>query len=130
MSRGRVELADIELPAFGLPEAQPHIPAAEYGARLAALEARHLAEGYEAFLVYADREHFANEDGSALADEALRAEMAATFPEAWARIEARRASMADVLGIRLKPEVLPFSNMPAYLPPFWLAPGRAMRVVP
>jgi hypothetical protein len=29
MSRSRVELADIELPAFGLPEAQPDIPAAE-----------------------------------------------------------------------------------------------------
>ncbi len=70
------------------------------------------------------------EDGIALADEALRADMAATFPEVWARIESRRAFMADVLGIRLKPEVLPFSNMPAYLPPFWLAPGRAMRVAP
>jgi hypothetical protein len=130
MSQSRVELADIELPVFGLPEAQPDIPAAEHGARLAALEARYLADGHEAFLVYADREHFANEDGIALADEALRADMAAMFPEGWARIEARRAFMADVLGIRLKPEVLPFSNMPAYLPPFWLAPERAMRVAP
>ena len=34
--------------------------------------------------------------------------------------------MADVLGIRLKPEVLPFSNLPAYLPPFMLSPGRAL----
>jgi len=68
------------------------------------------------------------EDGIALADESLRAEMAATFPGVWARIEARRAFMRDVLGIQLKPEVLPFSNMPAYLPPFWLAPGQAMRV--
>jgi hypothetical protein len=36
--------------------------------------------------------------------------------------------MKDALGIRLKPEVLPFSNIPAYLPPFWLSPRRAMRV--
>jgi hypothetical protein len=68
------------------------------------------------------------EDGIALADEALRAAFAAKYPEAWGRIERRRAFMQDVLGIRLKPEVLPFSNIPAYLPPFWLAPERAMRV--
>lgn len=68
------------------------------------------------------------EDGIALADEALRHEIAARFPEAWARIEARRAFMIDQLGIRLRPEVLPFSNIPAFLPPFWLARDRAMTV--
>jgi hypothetical protein len=36
--------------------------------------------------------------------------------------------MTDKLGIRLKPEVLPFSNIPAFLPPFWLARERAMAV--
>ncbi len=36
--------------------------------------------------------------------------------------------MKDVLGIDLKPEVLPFSNIPAYLPPFLLSPRRAMTV--
>ena len=66
------------------------------------------------------------EDGVALADEALRSELAERFPDAWARIEARRAFMRDALGIRLHPEVLPFSNIPAYLPPFLLAPNRAM----
>jgi hypothetical protein len=68
------------------------------------------------------------EDGIALADAPLRAAFAAKYPEAWRRIEQRRAFMQDTLGIRLKPEVLPFSNIPAYLPPFWLAPERAMRV--
>ena len=34
--------------------------------------------------------------------------------------------MQDVLGIRLKPEVLPFSNIPAYLPPFLLTPTRVL----
>ena len=38
----------------------------------------------------------------------------------------RRAFMAEKLGITLKPEVLPFSNIPAWLPPFWLAPGKVM----
>jgi hypothetical protein len=37
--------------------------------------------------------------------------------------------MKDVLGIELKPEVLPFSNIPAYLPPFLLSPRRVMTVV-
>lgn len=68
------------------------------------------------------------EDGIALADEALRALFADTYPDAWNRIQARRDFMADALGIRLKPEILPFSSMPGYLPPFLLDPGRALRV--
>jgi hypothetical protein len=35
--------------------------------------------------------------------------------------------MAGVLGVELKPEVLPLSNLAGYLPPFWLAPQLAMR---
>ena len=66
------------------------------------------------------------EDGVALADETLRAELRERFPEAWHRIQARRAFMIDTLGIRLKPEVLPLSNIPGWLPPFWLAPEMAM----
>lgn len=69
------------------------------------------------------------EDGIALADENLRHEFATKYPEAWGRIQARRAFMENVLGIRLKPEVLPFSNIPAYLPPFLLSPYQAMRMV-
>ena len=66
------------------------------------------------------------EDGIALADASLRAALQTNFPEAWARIEARRKFMIEVLGIKLKPEVLPFSNMAAWLPPFWLAPDKVM----
>ena len=69
------------------------------------------------------------EDGIALADDALCAELSLKYPEAWERIEHRRAYMQNTLGIKLKPEVLPFSNIPAYLPPFWLSPNMAMRVV-
>ena len=69
------------------------------------------------------------EDGIALADEALREEFSARHPEAWGRIRQRRDFMADELGIRLKPEVLPFSNIPAFLPPFWLSSNSAMAVV-
>jgi hypothetical protein len=66
------------------------------------------------------------EDGIALADASLRNEFATRFPDAWRRIEARRSFMADALGIELHPDVLPFSNIPAYLPPFLLRPDRAM----
>jgi hypothetical protein len=68
------------------------------------------------------------EDGLALADEPMRAEFAVRYPEAWQRIQARRAFMQETLGITLKPEVLPFSNIPAYLPPYLLAPRQALRV--
>jgi hypothetical protein len=69
------------------------------------------------------------EDGIALADQGTRARFAARWPEAWARIQARRAFMLGELGIRLKPEVLPFSNLAAHLTPFLLNPNLAMRVV-
>jgi hypothetical protein len=68
------------------------------------------------------------EDGIALADRALREAFERQYPEAWERIQRRRTFMREVLGIKLKPEVLPFSNIPAYLPPFWLSPRQAMRV--
>lgn len=66
------------------------------------------------------------EDGVALGDESIRAEFAALYPDAWSRIQARRGFMADALGIRLHPDVMPFSNIPAYLPPFLLRPDRVM----
>jgi Xaa-Pro aminopeptidase len=62
----------------------------------------------------------------ALADVALRDSIASHRPEMWARIEARRSFMRDTLGISLHPDVLPFSNLPAYLAPFLLRPDRAM----
>ena len=68
------------------------------------------------------------EDGILLADEPLRAEIASRHPEAWLRIQERRRFMTETLGIRLRPEVLPLSNIPAYLPPYLLAPRRAMRL--
>ena len=66
------------------------------------------------------------EDGIALADEALRGAFAASYPEAWSRIQARREFMRSELGIRLHADVLPLSNIPAWLPPFLLHPDRVM----
>ncbi len=66
------------------------------------------------------------EDGIALLDEANRAAFAEKYPHATKRINHRRAFMEEQLGIRLKPDCLPFSNTPAWLPPFWLSPENAM----
>jgi hypothetical protein len=66
------------------------------------------------------------EDGIALADQTLRASFARMYPAAWERIQARRLFMNDALGIDLHPDVLPFSNIPAWLPPFLLRPDRVM----
>jgi Xaa-Pro aminopeptidase len=68
------------------------------------------------------------EDGVALADASLRGELAARFPGAWARIEARRSFMRDALGIDLHPDVLPLSNLAAFLPPLLLSRDRAMTI--
>ena len=53
-------------------------------------------------------------------------EFAARYPDAWQRIQARRRFMTDTLGIELHPDVLPFSNLAAHLPPFLLRTDRAM----
>jgi hypothetical protein len=69
------------------------------------------------------------EDGIGLADAALRKSFAAQYPAAWHRIQERRRFMSEALGIDLHPDVLPFSNIPAYLPPFLLRPDRAMTMI-
>jgi len=71
--------------------------------------------------------HSANiEDGIALLDQAGRDELRDKFPDVAKRAAARRAFMADVLGIRLKPEVVPLSNLAAAYPPFLLSPNRLL----
>jgi hypothetical protein len=67
------------------------------------------------------------EDGIALADADLRQQLATIYPEVWARIQRRRAMLADVFGIHIHEEVLPLSNTAGYLPPYWLAPDLALR---
>jgi hypothetical protein len=68
------------------------------------------------------------EDGVALADPSLRAELATRYPDMWTRIRRRRDFMSEQLGIQLPEDVLPFSNIPAWLPPFILDTSRAMTV--
>lgn len=66
------------------------------------------------------------EDGIVLADAGLREELAARDPGLWGRVQARRAFMRDALGMELHEDVLPLSNIPAWLPPFLLDTSRAM----
>ncbi|MFS0560581.1 M24 family metallopeptidase [Terribacillus sp. 179-K 1B1 HS] len=60
------------------------------------------------------------EDGIALADEELRAELAEYYPELWKRFQTRRHYMSQTLGIQLHPEVLPMSTMNGYFRPYLL----------
>lgn len=68
------------------------------------------------------------EDGVALADSALRAELARTFPDLWDRVERRRTFMREALGLELHPDVVPLSNIPAFLTPLLLRPDLAMTI--
>jgi Xaa-Pro aminopeptidase len=69
------------------------------------------------------------EDTIVLADDNMQEIMASRYPETWGRIQARKSYMHEELGIQLKHEVLPFSNLPAFLPPYMLDLSRCMKVV-
>jgi Xaa-Pro aminopeptidase len=66
------------------------------------------------------------EDTVAVADSGLRSELAERHPELWSRVQTRRELMRARLGIDLAEEVLPLSAAPAYFPPFWMSPERAL----
>jgi hypothetical protein len=66
------------------------------------------------------------EDGVVIADRQLRHQLQEDYPECYARCQARRAFMRQVLGIQLPEEVLPLSNMPAIVPPFFLSPNTIL----
>ena len=62
------------------------------------------------------------EDGLVIADEDLRRRLKQQFPECFARCQARREFMINTLGLQVPEEVLPLSNIPAIVPPFFLNP--------
>ena len=67
------------------------------------------------------------EDGIAIADDELRNELQRDYPETWERIQRRRDYMQHVLGISLKSEVLPMSDICGYLRPLLLNREYALR---
>ena len=66
------------------------------------------------------------EDGIALLDANGRGQFGEKYPEAMERILMRRAFMEEELGICLKPDCMPLSNIAGWLTPFWLSPDLAM----
>jgi hypothetical protein len=66
------------------------------------------------------------EDTIAFADAKLREAIRTKYPEMHARITVRRAFMADKLGVALKDSILPLSDTPLYLPPFWLKANHVL----
>jgi len=66
------------------------------------------------------------EDGVVLADNDLRRRLRKEFPACYARCEKRRDFMRNKLGIAVHDDVLPLSNIPAIVPPFFLAPGKIL----
>ena len=66
------------------------------------------------------------EDGLIIADPELRKKLSNDFPACYGRCQKRRKFMADILGIDLPEEVLPLSNIPAIVPPFFLAPNSIL----
>ncbi len=68
------------------------------------------------------------EDGIAIADEALRAELAEKHPAVYERMQARRRVMETVIGIPLAPELLPMSNMCGIYAPFMKEPSLIFKI--
>ncbi len=50
----------IDLPDFGLPDTMPELPTQLYDTRLVGIRERAAERGYDALVIYADREHSAN----------------------------------------------------------------------
>lgn len=68
------------------------------------------------------------EDGIAIADKELRAELEEKYPEVFERIQQRRRFISEVLNINLRPEVLPLSNITGLYRPFMLNKDKAFVV--
>ena len=66
------------------------------------------------------------EEGFALADAALRDEIASRDPDCWQRMQVRRKFMREQIGVDLDESVLPLSNTPGWLPPYALCLEKAL----
>jgi hypothetical protein len=65
------------------------------------------------------------EDGYVIADEGLRADLAARFPDVARRCDARAGVMRD-LGMDVPDTLLPLGDTCGLLAPFFLAPDRVL----
>ena len=64
------------------------------------------------------------EDGVVIANADLRREIEMHYPDCYGRCQARRHFMQNTLGFDLPDEILPLSNIPGLVPPFFLNPNQ------
>lgn len=69
------------------------------------------------------------EDGVVIADEELQGQMKSEYPEMWARMQRRKQFMKQELGIRLKDETFPMSDICGYLRPLILNHTYALKKI-
>lgn len=67
------------------------------------------------------------EDGIVLADDNLQKQLQNQYPEVWERFLRRRSYMIQELGINLKSEILPMSDIAGYMRPYLLKHHYALR---
>ena len=60
------------------------------------------------------------EDGIVIADQNLRTQLKEQYPDVYDRCMSRRKFMIEMLGFQLPDEVLPLSNIPAIIAPYFL----------
>ncbi len=66
------------------------------------------------------------EDPVSFADQALRDDIRARYPELWQRFADRKLFASNELGIETSDNILFLSAIPLCLPPFWLKPDRLL----
>jgi hypothetical protein len=60
------------------------------------------------------------EEGIIIADESLQNSLKEHYPDVFKRCMQRRKFMTEELGFTLPAEILPLSNIPGIVPPFFL----------
>jgi hypothetical protein len=60
------------------------------------------------------------EEGVIIADDLTRNKLKNQYPDVYGRCMQRRKFMTEAIGLSLPPEILPLSNIPALVPPFFL----------
>ena len=70
------------------------------------------------------------EEGIIIADAALQNSLKEQYPDVYARCMQRRKFMTDELGFTLPAEILPLSNMPGIVTPFFLNHKQVLSLVP
>jgi len=70
------------------------------------------------------------EDGIVIADEDLQSRLEKEYPDTYRRCMMRRKFMIETLGINLPYEILPLSNIPAIVPPYFLNHKKVLSLNP